>query len=181
LQPVVANVYFRCPLRHDCVNYCRHKRIGIRQVDIQEGHVYEGYVSALGGEGPLARWIVVSPFGKRHAHSIGDPLALHCMPFGILQQQVECGSLIFVASQPDHPVIRLQRVKEAHGLHDTHMGLCGEPLETMIALLQGAVAGAQDYAPYLAGEILSALDRTHHSDEQMEQIAQRVHRILSSA
>jgi hypothetical protein len=147
-------------------------------VEILEGDVYEGCISALGGTGPLTRWIIVSPHGKRHAHSITDPLELHCMPFGILLQAIDRGELAFVESQPDHPAIRLQRVKEEGRLQDTHLGLRGEVLEGMIALLEKALEEEADYAPYLAGEILALIDRSHYDEAEINQIVDRVHQRL---
>lgn len=150
-------------------------------MDIVEGQIYEGPVSALGSEGPPMRWIVVSPFGKRHAHSLGDPLELHCMPLGILLQNIELGALTLVDSAPDHPVIRLQRAKEARRLHDTHMGLYGETLAGMLALLDAAVTDAQDYAPFLAGEILTLLDRSRHTETQIGEITHGVQRLIGAS
>jgi hypothetical protein len=60
----------------------------------------------------VTRWIVVSPGGKLHAHSLADPLDLHCMPTGILQQSLGLGRLELVQTLPNHPVLRLQRRKE---------------------------------------------------------------------
>ncbi|MGA7799859.1 MAG: hypothetical protein WCC36_03530 [Gammaproteobacteria bacterium] len=143
-----------------------------------EGQIYEGPVSAFGGEAPLQRWMVVAPFGKMHCHSISDPLDLHCMPLAIAEQLTAEGRLSLADTDSGHPVLRLQRRKEALGIHDAHLGLRGENLERMLALLERAVADDEDYTPYAAGEVLSLLCRLH-SDEQVASIRTRVERYMS--
>ena len=147
-------------------------------MEIVEGQVFEGTVTALGGEGPPMRWIVINPHGKMHAHSIADPLDLHCMPLGILQHCVTVGRLKLVGSQADHPVVRLQHAKVAHGLRDTHLGLQGDTLEKMLGLLESAVADRQDFAPFLAGEIFALTSKSQYSPAQMAAIRQRVERAV---
>jgi len=147
-------------------------------MQLQEGQIYEGPVSAFGGEGPPQRWLVVAPFGKKHCHSVGDPMDLHCMPLAIAQEAVEEGRLKLVSESEDHPALRLQRTKERLGIHDAHMGLRGASLDRMIELLEQAARAGEDFAPYAAGEVLALVCRLH-SAEQIEAIREQVHAILS--
>jgi hypothetical protein len=143
-------------------------------VQILEGQIFEGTVSALGMEGPPMRWIVVSPHGKTHAHSLTDPLELHCMPLGIMQQAIAQGRLELVDVAPDHPVLRLQRVKEQRGIVDTHLGLRAESLQQMLELLDEAVTQGADYRRYLAGEILGLCAGAEHAAAELDAVRQRV-------
>ncbi len=142
--------------------------------EILEGQIFEGPVSALGGEGPQMRWIVVSPHGRAHAHCLSDPLDLHCMPLGIMRQAIAEGRLSLVETRLDHPVLRLQRAKEELGLEDTHMGLHGHLLRQMLKLLETAAAQGADYAPYLAGEILALFAASRYTDAEAEIVRSRV-------
>lgn len=143
-----------------------------------EGQIYEGPVSAFGGDGPLQRWMVVAPFGKMHCHSISDPLDLHCMPLAIAKEVTAEGRLTLTGTTTEHPVLRLQRRKESLGIQDAHLGLRGRNLERMLELLERAVADGDDYAPFAAGEVLSLLCRLH-SDEQVETVRGRVEQAMA--
>ncbi|MCP5315611.1 MAG: hypothetical protein H6955_18775 [Chromatiaceae bacterium] len=147
-------------------------------MDISESQIYEGPVTALGGEGPNARWIVVNPAGRLHAHSLDDPLDLHCMPIGLLQIAFDAGRVRLIDTQPDHPVIHLQREKERLGIRDTHLGLHGAQLDAMLQLLEKAVATGADYARYLAGEILAGVAASHSAADEMRAVRDRVMTML---
>lgn len=148
-------------------------------MEILEGQIFEGFVSAMGTEGPRMRWIVVSPHGKTHAHSLGDPLELHCMPLGIMAQAIEHGRLALVDVAPDHPIIRLQRAKEARGIADAHMGLRGALLEQMLELLDAAAAQQADYRTFLAGEILTLCSAAEHGEVELAAVRERVNRAIA--
>ena len=143
-------------------------------MDLQEGQIYEGMISALGGKGPLQHWIIVKPFGKTHAHSIDNPLDLHCMPVAVSHKAIEAGTLRLVETTPDHPVIRLQREKERRNIQDAHMGLHGKDMLKMLDLLEAATAAGEDYAPYAAGEILALLSHSRHTKSEVTDIRARV-------
>jgi hypothetical protein len=149
-------------------------------MQMTEGQIFEGAVTALGGDGPTMQWIVVSPHHKSHAHSLGDPLELHCMPLGILQQHLVHGRLRFLKTDPQHPVIRLQREKERRGLEDVHMGLQGAQLEQMLRFLEEAAAAEADYVRHLAGEILALSRAAPHSEAALARIQRQVTDILGS-
>lgn len=149
-------------------------------MQIAESQVYEGEVSAMGGDGPTMHWIVVSPFGKTHAHSIDDPQDLHCMPLGILQKCIDDQRLAHTDTLPSHPVIQLQRAKEARGLRDTHMGLHGEQLDVMLRFLKTSVAEGAEYAPYLAGEISALLATTELSVQEVASVREQIGAILAN-
>jgi hypothetical protein len=123
----------------------------------EEGQVYEGDVSISGATGPRHRWLVVAPFGRVHFHSIDDPLDLHCLTLDAAAQGVAAGALQLVDSERDHPILLLQREKERRGIHDVHLGLSGENLDAMYALLQEAVSEGASFAAYAAGEIKALL------------------------
>lgn len=143
-----------------------------------EGQIYEGPVSAFGGDGPMQRWMVVAPSGKTHCHSISDPLDLHCMPLAIAEQAAAEGRLTLTETDGNHPVIRLQRRKEALGIQDAHLGLRGKNLERMLVLLEQAVSRDEDYASYAAGEVISLLCR-QHSEPEVAMIRARVEEAIA--
>ncbi len=149
-------------------------------MQVVESQIYEGEVSALGGEGPAMRWIVVSPFGKTHAHSIDDPRNLHCMPLGILQRCIDEARLKHVDTRPNHPAIQLQRAKEERGLRDTHMGLHGDLLDLMLRFLRTAVAEHAEYAPFLAGEITALLATTELPADEIDTVRAEVAEIIGA-
>ena len=145
---------------------------------VSEGQIYEGALTALGAEGPNMRWLVISPQGKIHAHSLGDPLQLHCMPIGILEQCLAQGTLSYVETQLDHPIIRLQRAKQEFGISDAHLGLHGKQLQKMLQLLEYSVENAFDYVPHLAGEILSLVVRESISGDELRDLHAKVSSLL---
>ncbi len=143
-------------------------------MDLQEGQIYEGMVSALGGTGPSQHWIIVKPFGKTHAHSIDNPLDLHCMPVAVSHKAIDEGTLRLVETNPDHPVVRLQREKERQHIQDAHLGLHGKDMRKMLDLLEAATAAGEDYAPYAAGEILALLSHSRNTKSEVNDIRERV-------
>jgi len=145
---------------------------------ISEGQIFEGAVTALGAEGPNMRWLVISPQGKIHAHSLGDPLDLHCMPIGILEQSLAQGKLSYVETHIDHPIIRLQRAKQEFGITDTHLGLHGKRLQKMLQLLEYSVENNFDYVPHLAGEILSLVARESLPKDELGNLHAKVSSLL---
>lgn len=137
---------------------------------IKEGQIYEGSISISGDQDISRTWIVVSPFGKTHIHSIDDPLDLHCWPAPLIEEGLRKGLISLVGEEPEHPMVRLQREKETMQIHDTHLGLDGERVNRMLDLLQNATERGADTAPYVAGEILSSLDRSNFSEEDRNEI-----------
>ena len=147
---------------------------------LEEGQIYEGPVAALGAEGPVQRWIIVSPFGKTHGHSIGDPMELHCMPLGIAQRAIEDGRLVLIGTDLTHPTIRLQRIKETLRLEDTHLGLHGDSLERMLVLMEDAARQGDECAPYAAGEVLALMSEPRQSPEEIAAVVARVERAMTA-
>jgi len=147
-------------------------------MELKEGQIYEGHVSLSGAEGPMRRWIVVAPFNKTHIHSIDNPIELHCWPTSVIHQGIRTGRLKLLDTDPGHPVVRLQRAKEAFGIKDTHLGLRGESLNKMLGLLGVAVAMGEDYAPYIAGEILALIKSAPHTRARLESVKTQVYQHL---
>jgi hypothetical protein len=144
-----------------------------------EGQIYRGNITMSGGnDGPTRSWIVVSPFDKTHIHSIDDPLELHCWPLFSAQKGIEGGCLELIETDPDHPVMQLQREKEKLDINDVHLGLHGESLDKMFQLLEQAAAKGLSYAPYAAGEILAFIGSANHSKEQIQKIKSMVDQYL---
>lgn len=149
-------------------------------MELEEGQIYEGALSISGGDGPFRRWLVVSPFGKTHIHCIDNPLDLHCWPASLVEPGIESGRLRYVGKDPEHPGIRVQRLKEALGVRDVHLSINDRQLDRLLDALRSAVAAEADYAPYLAGEILSAVARSALLLDRQEAIAASVHDILEN-
>jgi hypothetical protein len=148
-------------------------------MNLLEGEIYEGELSLMGDEGPLRRWLVVAPFGKLHIHSIDDPLELHCWPATTIELGLDSGRARLVGFEPDHPIIRLQRLKEEHGIKDAELGLLNGNLAKMLALLQQVREQDNELAPYAAGELYALLPRTPISEEQLASIRNQVAGLLS--
>ncbi len=148
-------------------------------MELEEGEIYEGAISLSGGEGPPHRWIVVAPFGKKHIHSIDDPAELHCWPLSVAQRGLEEGRLRYVGQEPGHPVLHLQRLKEAADIPDVHLGLHGEAVEKMLSLLEQAAEQGETHAPYAAAEIKAFIVRSSFPDQEMERLRERVDQLLS--
>lgn len=148
-------------------------------MELEEGQIYEGTLSISGGDGPFRRWLVVSPFGKTHIHCIDDPLDLHCWPASLIEPGIESGRLRYVGKDPGHPGIRVQRIKEALGVHDVHLSINARQLELLLEALRTAVTQGQDYAFFLAGEILSATARSALLLDRQTAISATVHAILA--
>lgn len=149
-------------------------------MELEEGQIYEGTLSISGGDGPFRRWLVVSPFGKTHIHSVDDPLDLHCWPASLVEPGIESGRLSYVGREPDHPAIRVQRLKERLGVRDVHLSIDERQLHRLLDALRAAVADEADYAAYLAGEILSALARSALLLDRQDGIADTVYSILEN-
>jgi hypothetical protein len=147
-------------------------------MELQEGEVYEGRISLTGGEGPLHRWLVIAPFGKTHIHSIDDPLDTHCWPASALINGLKEHRARRVDYQPNHPMLRLQRAKEAWDVRDTALGLSGERLHKMLALMKQALVEDRDVALYAAGEIITLLQRTPLSSEHSKAVERHIGRVL---
>lgn len=148
-------------------------------MELEEGQIYEGNLSISGGDGPFRRWLVVSPFGKTHIHCIDDPLDLHCWPASLVPPALVAGRLRYVGKEPAHPAIHVQRLKERLGVHDVHLSINEHQLERLLDALRWAVGEADESAPYLAGEILSAAARSALLLERQATIAAAVHGILA--
>ena len=146
---------------------------------LEEGQIYEGNLSISGGDGPFRRWLVVSPFGKTHIHCIDDPLDLHCWPASLVPPALADGRLRYVGSEPDHPGVHVQRLKEALGIRDAHLSIDGRQLERLLDALRTAVSDTAALAPYLAGEILSAAARSALLLDRQAAITATVHAILA--
>lgn len=145
---------------------------------LQPGDIYEGPITSFGHEGERSRWIVISPFGKTHCHSIDDPFDLHCMPLAIARQAVYDGRLVLVEHAAHHPVMELQREKERLGISDSHLGLRGEQLNRMIKLLRRAAHDNRDYLAYAIGELLSFV-KIHPSDSVRQQVFTEIEHIVT--
>lgn len=76
--------------------------------------------------------------------------------------------------QPDHPIIRLQRVKETSGLVDIHKGLQGRLLKQALQLLDKSAAERADYTPYLAAEIIALVKETLYRKADVKAVYRRV-------
>jgi hypothetical protein len=137
---------------------------------IKEGQIYEGAISISGSDDVPRKWIVVSPFGKLHIHSIDNPLELHCWPAPLIEEGLKNGQVYLIGDEPEHPMVKLQREKEALELHDTHLGLDNDSANRMLDLLQTATENGTETAPYIAGEILSSLERSNFSEEDRNEI-----------
>ena len=149
-------------------------------MQLEEGQLYAGGVSLTGDDGPYHDWIVVSPFGRMHLHSIDDPLLLHCLPLNAAHRSLAAGGMRLVGSDPDHPVLQLQREKERRGIQDSHLGLHGEDLQGMLELLEEAVAARSPYAAYAAGEIRGLINTELCSAHEVERALARVEAALAS-
>lgn len=149
-------------------------------MQLEEGQIYEGGISISGGDGPFRRWLVVSPFGKTHIHSIDDPLELHCWPVTLVESGIESGRLRYVGEALDHPAIAVQRVKEKLGVRDTHLSISQQSLERLLDALRTATDAGAEHALYLAGEILSAVSRSALLMNQREQLTATVYAVLGN-
>lgn len=149
-------------------------------MQLEEGQIYEGSISISGDDGPFRRWIVVSPFGKTHIHCLDEPLHLRCWPAMLVEAGVQSGRLHYTGTMPDHPIIQVQRVKESLGVRDAHLGVSTQNLQRLLDTLRQAVRDEQDYAPYLAGEILAAADRTAILEHRHQEIQETVMAILDA-
>lgn len=147
-------------------------------MQLEEGQIYEGDISLSGSEGPHRRWIVISPFGRTHIHSLDDPLHLHCWPLSALVDGLKAGRVKLVDTAPEHPLIQLQRRKEAAGLADVHLGLKGTAMERMFELLETAVTEDAPYVQHAAGEIIAFAARSLYSEAELETIQVRVEGLL---
>lgn len=149
-------------------------------MNLQEGQIYEGRVSLTGGEGPLHRWLVVAPFGKTHVHSIDDPLDTHCWPAFAISEGLAERRVSLVGDDPEHPMIRLQRAKEAWDIRDAALGLPRDKLEKMFALMKQALMEDAEVALYAAGEIIELMQRTPLPGAQAKAIERYIARVLKS-
>jgi hypothetical protein len=147
-------------------------------MQLEEGRIYEGGISLTGGDGPFRRWLVVAPFGKTHIHCIDDPLELRCWPVSLIGSGIKSGRLRYVGNMPDHPALQVQRIKEALDVRDAHLSISEYSLDRLLDALRSAVATGKDYAPYLAGEILSAAAHSALTKRPRERIVTAVHALL---
>lgn len=147
-------------------------------MQLEEGQLYEGTISISGGDGPFRRWIVVSPFGKTHIHSIDEPLEMRCWPVALVERGVGSGRLRYVGMEPDHPAIRVQRIKEKIGVRDAHLSLSKHSFDRLVDALRDAVENDEAVAPYLAGEIFCSAAHSALAASHREEIVERVHDLL---
>lgn len=145
---------------------------------LDEGQLYEGTISISGGDGPFRRWIVVSPFGKTHIHSVDEPLEMRCWPAALVESGIESGRLRYVGMEPDHPAVRVQRIKERLDVRDAHLSVSKHCLDRLVGALRDAVEEGSELAPYIAGEILSAAAHSALVVGQREDIAELVYASL---
>lgn len=141
---------------------------------LEEGQIYQGNVSLSGGEGPERRWIVVTPDGKLHAHSIDNPLEMHCLTVDAMRRGIENGRLHLAGTDSQHPVLQLQREKQQRHIRDSHLGLSGRQLDSMLNLLDDASETNAPYALFAAGEILALANAVLCGPEKLDQVRQRV-------
>lgn len=149
-------------------------------MDFEEGQIYEGSVSLMGEDGPLRHWLVIAPFGRLHIHSIDDPLELHCWPAATLEMGMTGGRVSLVGSQPDHPVIRLQRLKESMDIRDSDLGLSNENLHRMLRLLHRLLDERSELAPYAAGEVFALMRRSPIPSSHVKSIERHVLSMLKN-
>lgn len=147
-------------------------------MNLQEGQVFEGRLSLTGAEGPMRRWLIVAPFGKTHIHSIDNPLETHCWPARAISEGLAAERVKLVDFCPDHPMIRLQRAKEAYGIRDTALGLPRDRLEKMLKLVKQLVDKDREVALYAAGEIIELLQRTALPKAEVKAVERYVGRLL---
>ncbi|MEJ2345403.1 MAG: hypothetical protein P8090_08320 [Gammaproteobacteria bacterium] len=140
----------------------------------EEGQIYQGNVSLSGSEGPERRWIVVTPEGKLHAHSIDDPLEMHCLTVDAMKRGLANGRLHLAGTDPQHPVLQLQREKQQRHIRDSHLGLSGRQLDSMLDLLDEASETNAPYALFAAGEILALANAVLCGPDKLDQVRQRV-------
>lgn len=145
---------------------------------LQEGQIYEGRISLSGAQGPVRHWLVVAPFGRIHIHSIDSPLDTHCWPASALLEGLATERARLVGYASHHPMIRLQRAKEAWGIRDTALGLPRHRLEKMLALLRRSLAEDREMALYAAGEIIEYLQRTPLLEAHAKAIERYLGRML---
>lgn len=153
----------------------------VSEAQLTEGQIYEGRVSVSGADGPYARWIIVAPFGRVQAYSIDRLYELRCLPIFPLQQGLRNGLLKYVETEPEHPLVQLQQIKELNQVRDTHLGLAGDSLEKMFAILEEAVANGRAYTPYAATEILALLNETLYTEKERQAVYARVYKLLPDA
>lgn len=147
-------------------------------MSLTEGQIFEGEIGSFGHEAPRQQWIVVSSFGKLGLHAISDPLDHHFMSPTVARMAIAGGKLIYSATNLDHPVVKLQREKEARQIRDTHMSVSKTAFGQVMALLEDAVADRRDYAPYLAGEFLAMLERARHRYSDTAPLVARVNMLV---
>lgn len=147
-------------------------------MSLMEGQIFEGEVGSFGHEAPRQRWIVVSSFGKLGLHAISDPLEHHFMSLTVAKSAVDHGTLVYAATEMDHPVIKLQRAKEARQIRDTHMSVSKTAFDQMMTLLEDVIVDRRDYAPYLAGEILAMLERARYRYTDTAPLVARVNMLV---
>lgn len=145
-----------------------------------EGQIYAGEIGSFGGEDSYQHWIVVAPFGKTYLQTTDEPMNVHFMPIHIARIAIDSEQFHLVAANSAHPIVRLQRAKEAHNIRDTHMGCCGDNLNQMLSLLNRAVAEDADFAPYAAGEILAMLKSARYRFRDTTILEQQVRNIFTS-
>lgn len=145
---------------------------------LDEGQVYEGTISISGGDGKFRRWIVVSPFGKTHIHSIDEPLEMRCWPAALVESGIESGRLRYVGTDPEHPAVQVQRIKERLEIRDAHLSLSKQCLDRLIGALRDAVEDDSELVPFIAGEILSAAAHSALVGNQREEVAESVYAVL---
>ncbi len=147
-------------------------------MEIKEGQIYEGTISLSGSEDEKRRWIVVSPFGKTQIHAIDDPTEPHCWPMSLIQDGLRSGRLKFIETCLTHPVLKLQRAKEAMNIRDIHLGFSEETLNKMLELLEDAAGTGKVYTPYAAGEILEFMTRSTFSPVYCHEVELQVNNIV---
>lgn len=145
-----------------------------------EGQIYAGEIGSFGGEDIYQHWIVIAPFGKTYLQSADEPMNVHFMPIHIAHMAIDSNQFRLIATNPHHPIICLQRAKEARNIRDTHMGCCGDNLNQMLALLNRAVADGADFAPYVAGEILAMLKSARYRFRDTTALEKQVQEIFAA-
>lgn len=171
------SVYLQC--NQIDTDYLEIQRLASEvNADIEEGQIYEGEISISGSIGPMRHWIVVAPFGKLRIHSIDNPIELHSWPLSLIHQHDAEGWLKLVRTDSNHPVVRLQRVKEVMGIADSHLGLSDESLKKMLTIIkQGALYG-EDYIPYAVGEVLAFMELDGHSSASYHPVRQQLEKYM---
>ena len=78
-------------------------------------------------------------------------------------------------------MLQLQRVKELHQVRDTHLGLAGDNIDKMLAILEDSIENQHEYAAYAAAEILTLLSESLCTPQEEQRVRSRVYELVPEA